>query len=310
MIDVEIVDAHHHLCSLAAGYPWLSGPPRKRYHGDDTVLRRDYLVGDYLKDFDGLPLAGSVHIENGAADPAWEAEWVHSQCGRVPTVQVAKADLADPGAPALLEHHAGLDSVRGVRDILNWHPDPYYSHRDRSDLMADPLWRSNFARLELLDLSFDLQVFPNQLGEAAELAATFGDTAIVLDHLGMPVDRDADTLRHWRSGMIELARRTNVSVKISAMGTTEHAWTLDSIRPLVLQTIEIFGTARCMFASNFPVDGMYSSLAELYAAFDEITRDFTHAERADLFGGSARSFYRMDGLPGPIRKEAPRDGSE
>jgi predicted TIM-barrel fold metal-dependent hydrolase len=293
MIDVEIVDAHHHLCRLSAGYPWLSGPAQPRYHGDDTVLRRDYLVEDYRRDFAGLPLVGSVHVENGAGDPLLEARWVDSLCGELPTVQVAKADLADAAATDLLDQHAALASVRGIRDILNWHPDPFYSHRDRPDLVTDPVWRSNFARLEPLGLSFDLQVFPSQLGDAAALADAFPGTAIVLDHLGMPIGRDSDSIAPWRAGLVELARRPNVWVKISAMGTTDHHWSTDSVRPLIRHTIEAFGPARCMFASNFPVDGMYSSLADLYAAFDAATSDFTHAERADLFGGSARRFYRI-----------------
>lgn len=293
MIEVDIVDAHHHLCSLAAGYPWLAGPPQKRYHGDDTVLRRDYLLTDYLADFDGLPLVGSVHVENGAGDPLWESEWIDSLCGTVPSVQVAKADLADSGAAGVLEHHAALASVRGIRDILNWHPDPFYSHRDRADLLTDPAWRSNFARLAPLGLSFDLQVFPHQLAGAAQLAADFSETRIVLDHLGMPIGRDPETIASWRAGMAVLAGRENVHVKLSALGTTDNNWSLESTRPLILATIEAFGPARCMFASNFPVDGMYSTLGELYAAFDAATADFSTHERVSLFGGSARDFYRI-----------------
>jgi predicted TIM-barrel fold metal-dependent hydrolase len=296
MIDVDIVDAHHHLCRLADGYPWLSGAPQARYHGDDTVLRHDYLVEDYLRDIGDLPLVGSVHVENGAGDPVREATWIDELCGTIPSVQVAKADLSAPAAPALLERHAALPSVRGIRDILNWHPDPYYTHRDRADLISDPGWRANFARLQPLGLSFDLQVFPGQLDEAAALAGAFPETAIVLDHLGMPIGRDAETLEHWRRGIDLIARRPNVSVKISAMGTTDHRWTPASVRPLILQTIEAFGPARCMFASNFPVDGMYSTLAELFAAFDAVTGDFSRAERASLFGGTARDFYRIDQL--------------
>lgn len=48
-----------------------------------------------------------------------------------------------------------------------------------------------------------------------------------------------------------------------------------------------------MFASNFPVDGLYSTLGELFRVFDTITTGFSHSERADLFAGAARSFYRI-----------------
>ena len=31
-------------------------------------------------------------------------------------------------------------------------------------------------------------------------------------------------------------------------------WTIDTTRPFIEKTIEIFGVERCMFASNYPVD--------------------------------------------------------
>jgi predicted TIM-barrel fold metal-dependent hydrolase len=52
-----------------------------------------------------------------------------------------------------------------------------------------------------------------------------------------------------------------------------------------------------MFASNFPVDGLYSTFGELFEAFDTITTGFDPAERADLFAGTARRFYRIGFIP-------------
>jgi len=90
-----------------------------------------------------------------------------------------------------------------------------------------------------------------------------------------------------------VAAQPNTTVKISALGTNDHRWTVDSIRRIVLDTIDVFGPSRCMFASNFPVDGLYSTLGELYQAFDTITGGLTPAERADLFAGTARRVYRI-----------------
>lgn len=297
MIDVPVVDAHHHLALLALGYPWLAeSAPVDRYHGDDRSLRRDYLVSDYRQDLDGLPLAASVHVENGAADPLAEAEWIGrviAEAAPVPSVHVARADLSDPAAPALLERYAAMPHVRGVRHILNWHPDPRFSHTDRPGIIAEPRWRANFARLAGLGLSFDLQVFADQLPQAAALVREHPGTAVILDHAGMPLTRDAGHLRLWRAGMRELAEAPQVTVKISALGTTDHRWSVASIRTLVLETIQIFGPERVMFGSNFPVDGMYSSLRRLFDAFDEITRDFSREERTEMFGGTAARSYRI-----------------
>jgi predicted TIM-barrel fold metal-dependent hydrolase len=301
MLDLDVIDAHHHLCQLStASYPWLEGPRVRRYHGDDFPLRRDYLLPYYRADAGelgalGARLVASVHVENGAADPMKEGRWIDaiiSESG-IPTVQVVKVDLAATTARDQLAEQAMLPSVRGVRDILNWHPDPCYTHRDRADLMTDPAWLHGFTALAELGLSFDLQVFPEQLAQAAALAADHGDIPIVLDHAGMPIDRSTEGLNRWKQQLTAVANEPNTTVKISALGTNDHSWTLDSIRRIVLETIEVFGPARCMFASNFPVDGLYSTFGGLYRAFDAITAEFSHEERLTLFAGTARRFYRI-----------------
>ena len=93
--------------------------------------------------------------------------------------------------------------------------------------------------------------------------------------------------------MRELARRPNLSVKISGFGFIDRKWTVESIRPRVLETIEIFGVDRCMFASNFPVDGMSRGYAAYWSAFDEITAGFSDDERTRLFHRNAERSYRI-----------------
>jgi predicted TIM-barrel fold metal-dependent hydrolase len=70
-------------------------------------------------------------------------------------------------------------------------------------------------------------------------------------------------------------------------------WTTESLRPFVLETIEHFGPARCMFASNFPVDRLYSSFDTLFDAFDAIVAAFSADERRALFAETAGRLYRL-----------------
>ena len=300
MLELDVIDAHHHLCRLSsASYPWLEGPRVVRYHGDDFPLRRDYLLDDYLADARALDelgarLVGSVHVENGAADPLGESRWIDEVIGKgpFPSVQVVKVDLAGPDARERLTAHAALPSVRGVRDILNWHPDPVLTHRDRADLMTDPAWLDGFAALSEFGFSFDLQVFSSQLRQAAALAADHGDVPLVLDHVGMPVDRTQDALGQWKRDLAKVAAEPNIMVKISALGTNDHSWTVESIRHIVLDTIEVFGADRCMFASNFPVDGIYGTLDELYTSYSTVTARLDDDERDKLFAANAERIYR------------------
>jgi predicted TIM-barrel fold metal-dependent hydrolase len=62
--------------------------------------------------------------------------------------------------------------------------------------------------------------------------------------------------------------------------------------PWIRDAIELFGAERCMFASNFPVDGMHGTFDELYAVYDAVTSDLDASNRAQLFAGTAERFYR------------------
>ena len=70
-------------------------------------------------------------------------------------------------------------------------------------------------------------------------------------------------------------------------------WTIDSIRPYVLGCIEAFGVDRSFFGSNWPVDKMYSTYAELISAYREIIADFGEHEQVALFSKNAERIYRV-----------------
>ncbi|HSB71690.1 MAG TPA: amidohydrolase family protein [Candidatus Methylomirabilis sp.] len=74
---------------------------------------------------------------------------------------------------------------------------------------------------------------------------------------------------------------------------TDWRWSVESLRPIVLETIDIFGVERAMFGSNFPVDGLYSDFATLWGAYRDITAGYTPAERRRLFHDNAERVYRL-----------------
>lgn len=296
---IPVIDAHHHFWQLERSYPWLQGKPDPdRFTGDDSPIRVDYLPSDLRHDFSGLDLVGSVHVDAGAGDAAVEASWLqdlHDAEG-LPTVVVAAANLLNYDAPAHLERISELSAVRGVRHILNWHPNPNFSYVDRDDVVTDARWLQNFARLAPLGLSFDLQIYPAQMADAAALAQAHPETRIVLNHTGMPLGLDDGAVSQWRTGIALLAAQPNVAIKISGIGMTIHPWTVDTFRPFVDYTVESFTPQRAMFASNFPVDRLYSSLDTLFEAFDQLTAYLTVHERRALFADTAREIYRIDDL--------------
>ncbi len=297
---MRIIDAHHHLWDLDRHrYPWLAKPVVSPMIGDTAPLCRSYLLEDFLADAAGLELVKSVHLQAEIAPElaVEETRWLQAvaddpESKGFPHGIVAFADLAAPDVEAVLEAHGAFANMRGIRQILNRHADPAINVA-AVDYLNDAAWQRGYARLAAYGYSFDLQLYWPQMADAAALATLHPDIPVILNHTGMPLERDQAGLDGWRSGMRRLAECPNVTVKISGLGMVDNQWTEASIRPFVLDTIEIFGAERCLFASNFPVDKLFSDYATLWRAFDAITADFSDSERSALFHDNAVRVYRL-----------------
>jgi len=296
-----MVDAHIHVWDLARiSYPWLTPPLPVGITGDITPIARNYLLEDYLRDVappeSRVRVVKVVHVEAGAdpADSLAETLWLQSLAASrgFPQAIVAHAELEKPEAASLLSQHAAHRNVRGIRQILNWHPDPAKTYTPR-DLLGDASWQRGFALLARHGFSFDLQIYPAQMSAAARLAARHPDTAIILNHTGMPVDKDAAGIAAWRAGMRALAGQPNVSVKISGLAMLDWHWSPESLRPFILETLEIFGSDRVMIASNFPVDRLFGSFAAFTGAYLSLLTGASDEERAKLFARNAERIYRI-----------------
>ena len=71
----------------------------------------------------------------------------------------------------------------------------------------------------------------------------------------------------------------------------DNNWTVDSIRPYVLQCIEEFGVDRSFFATNWPVDWLWSSFDAVVDAYTEIIAGFTQDEQAAMFSKNVEELY-------------------
>jgi predicted TIM-barrel fold metal-dependent hydrolase len=206
---------------------------------------------------------------------------------------VAQAWLDRDDAPDVLVAHGRSAIVRGIRHKPRAAPRPDDVEPGAPGSMGDPSFRRGFALLKPNGLSYDLQTPWWHLKEARDLAGAFPETQIILNHTGLPADRSAAGLEGWRAAMRTLARASNVAVKISGLGQAGQPWSAEANRAIVLDTIEIFGVDRAMFASNFPVDSLVGSFSTIFKGFDAITAGSSANERAALFRDNARRLYRI-----------------
>jgi predicted TIM-barrel fold metal-dependent hydrolase len=297
--DLPIIDAHQHFWDLETNYlPWLCDePPIAFRYGDYSALKRNYLPADYRRDAQGLNLAGTVFVETewDRRDPVGETRWVADvmRSSGLPTVMVCHAALHQDNVADILEQQASCTFVRGVRHKPAAGLSPDRIEPGLPGSMGDPHWRRGYALLARHNLSFDLQTPWWHLSEAARLNKEFPHTPIILNHTGLPRDRSTDELTAWRAAMTQFADAPNVAVKISGLGEPGRAWSLERNRKVILDTIAIFGEDRCMFASNFPVDGLTGSLATIYSGFAEATEKLGKDVQTKLFAANARRLYRL-----------------
>lgn len=294
---IPIIDAHQHFWDPTVNYhPWLCDePPIPFRYGDYSSLRRPYLPAEYLRDTAGYPVKATVYIETEWAEGAAikEMDYVASLRGQTgfPTVAVAQAVLDKPDIAQALEKLSRIPFVRGIRNK------PRANAAPDSGLAGgtlDAQWRAGYARLAEYGLRFDLQTPWWHLHEAARLAHDFPTTQVIINHSGLPADRSPAGLSAWRSALKEVADCPNMSIKISGLGIPEHPWTVSDNREIILEVIDTFGVGRCMFASNFPVDGLCATFETIFDGFAETVRSFSASEQRSLFHDNAARIYGIE----------------
>lgn len=289
-----IIDAHHHLWDLdACSYPWLMKKGIKRFFGDPTPIQKNYLLEDYLAESPLYRPDKSVHIQVGvdSGDELNETEWLQSLPG-FPHAIVAAADLTDTHLQHHLDKQLMHNRVRGIRQIVGRHVEEDKKHGSDA-LLEDARFVSGLKTLAATELTFDLQMIPQQMPRVIAMLKKVPQLKVALCHCGSPWDQSADGLAQWADGLRQLAELPNTVCKVSGLGMFNPHWDEAALHPIVLTVIDIFQPQRVMFGSNFPVDKLYNDYAALWAAYDSITQGFSAEQRDQMFGGTAGQFYRI-----------------
>jgi predicted TIM-barrel fold metal-dependent hydrolase len=312
----RIIDAHHHL--WGDGSPLSGAPP--------------YLIEDLLADLGGHNVVGTVYAECGSAyrtdgpealRPVGETEFAVAQSkisagSRAPMlgiVSYADLSLGDAVQQVLDAHaEAGAGLFRGIRQIASYTPG--VSRHDGSpprDLFAEDAFHEGLRRMGAGGYAFDTLIMHTQLPDVARHMQALPGTTFVLNHLGMPMHQGPRSGREavmavWRDGMRAAAASPNVFVKVGGIGMDPMFgmgwsklpeppssdvvvdWWGDDLR----FCIDTFGPDRCIFESNFPVDGWTLPYTTLWNALQKVAARYTDAEQDALFAGTAKRVYRLE----------------
>lgn len=325
--ELPIIDTHHHLYDRVSEAEARIAGGRRRYLIDEMledmncghdIIATVYVDATTMYRKEGpeeFRVIGETEFANGQAAMSASGLYGPSRiaCAIVGTTDFRLGDRVK----GVLEAHvaAGNGRFRGIRQTGAWDEDASIfggMFKNVAGLYLGSEFRRGFAHLAPMGLSFDAFVLPPQIPNVTDLARSFPNTTIILDHVGGPVgigrykgQRQA-MFGSWKKNVQELSKCPNVMMKLGGLGSflggfssynaqpaVSSAVLAEEWKPYIESSIEAFGVERCMFESNYPVDYGSGAYGTIWNAFKRITAGYSPGEQMTLFAGTAADVYRL-----------------
>ncbi len=281
-----VVDAHQHFWTYGTYQTsWMEMPP---YAGDLAFqpLRRSFAPDDLMPELKAAGIHCTVTIE-AADDPAENAallanarshDWIAGVVGWVPLACSSEVER-------VLDAHAGEPALVGIRHLVNVESDP--------DWIIRPDVVRGLQVLAARGLTFDyVGILPRHLEHVPLIAQRVPELRIVIDHLAKPPIAVGE-FEPWSSLLARAAQMPNVFAKVSGLDTGFADWTAADIAPYIDRALELFGPARLMFGSDWPVANLRGGYSKVWRATNLALARLSRHERDLILGGTAIAFYRL-----------------
>ncbi|MGE0768540.1 MAG: amidohydrolase [Hyphomicrobiaceae bacterium] len=313
--SLEIVDAHHHVWDMP-GNRYLFEDVLADFQAGHNVIGSVHIQAHSMYRADGpeeMKPVGETEFVNGVAARSASGAYgrIRMCAGIVGTVDILLGARVEP----ILQAHirAGGDRFRGIRPTVAWHKSAQVRALDiQPHILMQTAAREAIARIARHGLNLDVWGFFTQLDETLSVAKAFPGMRVIVNHTGGPlgigpyVGRQAEMFAEWRRRIALLAELPNVVIKLSGLAMRYPGFAFNELpqppssdlmaskwKPYIDACIEVFGTDRCMFASNFPVDRGMCNYHVLWNAYKKLTKSYSQAERRRLFSATASEVYRL-----------------
>lgn len=270
-----IIDTHQHNWQLSRfPYPWIK---------PDTVLAVDYLPADALAVMQPAGVAACVLVEAGAGATG-ELGWF---------LELAHTHAHIQGVVGHVDLHADFTATL---DQLNPEHRPYLKGIRRGvfdDMQAGAL-NALLKSLAEHGLTCDLLIGRDQLQQVTALVSQHPGVTFVLDHFAGAA-LTGNNLAQYQAALQPVAALPNTVLKISGYLTAAdpQPLTANILWPYLETALELFGTARMMYGSDWPVCLRGGTYQETVNLLTTVTRNLSPQEQADLWNGTATRTYHL-----------------
>lgn len=278
-----VIDSHHHFWDPNQGdYGWMVGAAM------DTICR-PFWADDLRPLLDEAGVDKTVIVQTWSSlEETWDFLQIAGTTDFVSGV-VGWVDLTDPNIDATLAQLKTSEYGRylvGVRHQVHDEEDPEW-------LLREDVQRGLAAVAEA-DLVYDLLTRPRELPAALTTVERFPQLRFVIDHISKPEIARGE-IANWRQLMQPFAGQQHVCCKLSGMVTEadwQH-WTPADLKPYIDAVIEIFGTDRLLFGSDWPVSLLASTYQKVKQALEQNLTELNEQSRSKIMGDNAIDVYRL-----------------
>jgi L-fuconolactonase len=229
-----------------------------------------------------------------SADNVEDTQLMLQAAAKYPEVAgiVAYVPLEDPALTReLVSEYLKNSKVVGIRNLIHTYADPLWLRKESVNEGLDVL--------EEFGLTFDVvSVTQEHLGLVPFLGQRHPNLKMVIDHLSKPpIDQgiESEDGSIWRSQMTQAAENPNVYAKLSGLypGSSMMDWSVDSIRPFILEALDIFGSERLMYGGDWPISILAGDYERVFAGLSEIFSELPERDQVNIFSETAKNFYGL-----------------
>ncbi|HEX7366712.1 MAG TPA: amidohydrolase family protein [Pelobium sp.] len=273
------IDTHQHF--------WKYSPHQHAWISDEmAAIQRDFLPADLqplLNEF-GISACIAVQADESETDNdfllglAKKNDFIKGVIGWL--------DYLDEGISSKLAYYSDFKELKGFRYVLQG--------KEQRDLMLDKNFVRGIAAMKAYDFVYELLIYPDQLGYAAQLVDQFPNQVFVLNHIAKPLIKLGE-IEQWKSAVTALAQYHNVYCKVSGMVTEADwiNWKYQDFVPYLDVIFSAFGTDRVMFGSDWPVCNLAGNYPKVVGIVDAYLGNLSLTEQENFWGLNASKCYKL-----------------
>ncbi|AHW60563.1 L-fuconolactonase [Draconibacterium orientale] len=274
-----IIDTHHHL--------WNYNPVEFDWIDDEmAAIRKSFLPADLQATLVNTGVEGVVTVQ--ARQSLEETDWLLKLASENDFMKgvVGWVPLADENIQQILEGCKSNPWLKGVRHVVQGEPDP--------EFILGKDFNKGISLLKNYNLVYDILIFEQQLTNTIRFVDQHPGQQFVVDHIAKPKIK-INELAPWAKNIKELAKRENVSCKISGMVTEADykLWTEEQLNPYFETVLEAFGPSRLLFGSDWPVCLVATNYSNWLDIVKKTISKFTKEEQDLILYKNAQRIYNI-----------------